>query len=172
LPRQNLALFDEDVSLRRQWRGHHLSAGDLARAGIEHACRLQHVVSGRLRHGPNHRLTKPVLNHALNRFWFLIAPTIGATSCRAKQSIGPAVWNHRASGGNRTWFDAGAQPTVTPLLVTLEQRGGDSLEPIAAARCSTVPRLFTPENRTTLPPDCFPMPSACRHNPRNLMHGP
>jgi len=144
LPRQILTLIDEAFALRRQWRGHRLSGDELAEAGLQLACRLEQLVSGRFTHTPNRRLAKHVLGHAINWFWFLIDPTIDATNWRAEQAIRPAVVNRKVWGGNRTWIGAGAQAALTSLLVTLEQRGYEALEWFSAARCATVPLPLPP----------------------------
>jgi transposase len=144
LPQQLLALIDEAFALRRQWRGHRLSGEDLAEAGLELACRLEHLVSGRFTHLPNRRLAKHVLGHAMHWFWFLIDPTIDATNWRAEQAIRPAVVNRKVWGGNRTWRGARAQAVLTSLLVTLEQRGYEALEWFSAARCARLPLPLPP----------------------------
>lgn len=144
LPQQILALIDEAFALRRQWRGHRLSGDDLAAAGLELACRLEYLVSGRFTHLPNRRLAKHVLGHAMHWFWFLIDPTIDATNWRAEQAIRPAVVNRKVWGGNRTWRGATAQAVLTSLLVTLEQRGYAALDWFSAARCATIPLPLPP----------------------------
>ena len=144
LPQHILALIDEAFALRRQWRGHRLSSDDLAEAGLELACRLEHLVSGRFTHLPNRRLAKHVLGHAMHWFWFLIDPTIDATNWRAEQAIRPAVVNRKVWGGNRTWRGARAQAVLTSLLVTLEQRGYEALDWFSAARCARLPLPLPP----------------------------
>jgi transposase len=144
LPQQILALIDEAFLLRRQWRGHRLSGDDLAEAGLGLACRLEHVVSGRFTHLPNRRLAKHVLGHAMSWFWFLIDPTVDATNWRAEQAIRPAVVNRKVWGGNRTWRGATAQAVLTSLLVTLEQRGYETLDWFSAARSASIPLPLPP----------------------------
>jgi transposase len=144
LPRQILALIEEAFTLRRQWRGHRLSGDDLAAAGLELACRLECLVSGRFTHLPNRRLAKHVRGHAMHWFWFLIDPTIDATNWRAEQAIRPAVVNRKVWGGNRTWRSATAQAILTSLWVTLEQRGYEALEWFSAARSATLPLPLPP----------------------------
>jgi transposase len=144
LPQQILALIDEAFALRRQWRGHRLSGDDLAAAGLELACRLEHLVCGHFTHLPNRRLAKHVLGHAMHWFWFLIDPTIDATNWRAEQAIRPAVVNRKVWGGNRTWRGATVQALLTSLLVTLEQRGYEALDWFSAARCATIPLPLPP----------------------------
>lgn len=144
LPQQILTLIAEAFALRRKWRGHRLSGDELAEAGLGLACRLQHVVSGRFRHPPNRRLAKHVLGHARHWFWFLIDPTIDATNWRAEQAIRPAVVNRKVWGGNRTWRGATAQAVLTSLLVTLEQRGYETLEWFSAARRARAPLPLPP----------------------------
>lgn len=144
LPQHILALIDEAFALRRNWRGHRLSGNELAEAGLELACRLEDLVSGRFTHLPNRRLAKHVLGHAMHWFWFLIDPTIDATNWRAEQAIRPAVVNRKVWGGNRTWHGARAQAVLTSLLVTLEQRGYEALEWFSAARCARLPLPLPP----------------------------
>jgi transposase len=144
LPQQILALIEEAFALRRQWRGHRLSGDDLAEAGLELACRLEDITSGRFTHLPNRRLARHVRGHALQWFWFLIEPTIDATNWRAEQAIRPAVVNRKVWGGNRTWRGAHTQAVLTSLLVTLEQRGYDALEWFSAARCARIPLPLPP----------------------------
>ena len=144
LPRQILALIVEAFSLRRRWRGHRLSGDDLAEAGLGLACRLQQVVSGQFTYLPNRRLANHVLHHALHWFWFLIDPTVDATNWRAEQAIRPAVVNRKVWGGNRTWRGAAVQAVLTSLLVTLAQRGYDTLEWFSAARCAELPLPLPP----------------------------
>lgn len=134
LPRQVLALIDEAFALRRRWRGHRLSGDDLATAGLDLACRLERLASGRFTCGANRRLAKHLHSHALHWFWFLIDPTIDATNWRAEQAIRPAVVNRKVWGGNRTWAGAQAQAILTSLQVTLHQRAHDALDWLAAAR--------------------------------------
>lgn len=144
LPQQILGLFDEAFALRRQWRGHRLSGDALAVAGLELACRLERLASGRFTHLPNRRLAKHVLSHAMHWFCFLIDPTIDATNWRAEQALRPAVVNRKVWGGNRTWRGATAQAVLTSLLVTLEQRGHRAMAWLSAARCATIPLPLPP----------------------------
>jgi transposase len=144
LPRQILTLVDAAFALRRQWRGHRLSGDALAEAGLELACRLEQLASGRFTYPPNRRLAKHILKHPLHWFWFLIDPTIDATNWRAEQAIRPAVVNRKVWGGNRTWRGARAQAVLTSLLVTLEQRGYDALAWFSAARCARLPLPLPP----------------------------
>lgn len=144
LPRQILTLVDAAFALRRQWRGHRLSGDALAEAGLELACRLEQLASGRFTDQPNRRLAKHILKHPLHWFWFLIDPTIDATNWRAEQAIRPAVVNRKVWGGNRTWQGAQAQAVLTSLLVTLEQRGSAALEWFSAARRATLPLPLPP----------------------------
>jgi transposase len=144
LPQHILALIDEAFALRRQWRGHRLSSDELAMAGLELACRLEQLVSGRFTDVPNRRLAKHVLGHALHWFWFLIDPAVDATNWRAEQAIRPAVVNRKVWGGNRTWRGARAQAILMSLLVTLEQRGYAALEWFSAARSARLPLPLPP----------------------------
>ena len=121
-----------------------MSSDALAEAGLELACRLEHLASGRFTHLPNRRLAKHLLGHAMHWFWFLIDPTVDATNWRAEQALRPAVVNRKVWGGNRTWRGATAQAVLTSLLVTLEQRGYQALEWFSAARSAMVPLPLPP----------------------------
>lgn len=144
LPRRVLSLVDEAFALRRQWRGHRLNGDQLAEAGLQLACRLERLVSGRFVYEPNRRLAGHILKHTMHWFWFLIDPTIDATNWRAEQAIRPAVVNRKVWGGNRTWRGAAAQAALTSLLVTLRQRGRQPLEWFAQARTSPAPLPLPP----------------------------
>jgi transposase len=144
LPRQVLDLVQEAFWLRRQWRGHRLSGNALAAAGLTLACRLEQAASGRFTFEPNRRLAKHILKHGLHWFWFLIDPTIDATNYRAEHAIRPAVVNRKVWGGNRTWAGAQAQSVLTSLLVTLAQRGHDTLTWFSLARRSPTPLALPP----------------------------
>lgn len=135
-PRRVLALVDEAFALRRQWRGHRLSGDALVEAGLGLACRLEQAAAGRFTYPPNRRLANHLLNHIMHWFWFLIDPTIDATNWRAEQAIRPAVVNRKVWGGNRTWSGAWTQGVLTSLLVTLQQRGHDSLAWLSRALTS------------------------------------
>jgi transposase len=144
LPRQILELIDEAFALRRAWRGHRLSGDELIDAGLGLACRLEELASGRFTYPPNCRLAKHVLAHSMHWFWFLIDPTIHATNWRAEQALRPAVVNRKVWGGNRTWPGAAAQAVLTSLLVTLQQRGHETLQWFSAVRRARVPLPLPP----------------------------
>jgi len=144
LPQQILNLIEQAFRLHRQWRGHRLNRDELADAGLMLACQLEDLASGRFTFGPNRRLAKHVLSHAMDWFWFLIDPRIDATNFRAEQALRPAVVNRKVWGGNRTWRGAWMQGLLTSLLVTLTQRGTEALAWISAARRSLLPLPLPP----------------------------
>lgn len=128
LPRAVLELVDQAFALRRAWRGHRLSAHELAAEGLSLACALEERVSGNFTSEPNRRLAAHIRKHALHWFWFLIDPTIDATNYRSEQAMRPAVVNRKVWGGNRTWLGARAQGVLLSALRTLVQRGHDVLQ--------------------------------------------
>jgi transposase len=137
LPRAVLELVDEAFALRRAWRGHRLTADELAVEGLSLACALEHLVSGSFTYDPNRRLAAHIRNHAMHWFWFLIDPTIDATNYRSEQAMRPAVVNRKVWGGNRTWVGAWAQGVLLSVIRTLAQRGQDTLEWLSLLRRHT-----------------------------------
>jgi transposase len=135
LPRAVLVLIDRAFALRRAWRGHRLSGGDLAEQGLGLACELEQLASGTFTHEPNRRLASHLLNHAMHWFWFLIDPTIQATNHWAEQSIRPAVVNRKVWGGNRTWPGATAQSILMSVIRTCRQRASDPFAFLTNALC-------------------------------------
>lgn len=144
LPRRVLALIDRAFALRRQWRGHRLNGDQLAEAGLGLSCQLQRFASGHFTSDSNRRLAHHILKHGMHWLWFLIDPHVDATNFRAEQALRPAVVNRKVWGGNRTPSGAGAQATLTSLLVTLSQRGSDALAWFSTARRSLTPLALPP----------------------------
>jgi transposase len=144
LPRAVLALIDRAFTLRRAWRGHRLSADDLAEHGLGLAYELERLASGTFTHEPNRRLAGHLLNHAMQWFWFLIDPTIQATNHWAEQAIRPAVVNRKVWGGNRTWPGARAQSILMSVIRTCRQRAVEPLAFLSKILCSPQ-SLFIPE---------------------------
>lgn len=89
-------------------------------------------------------MAKHILKHSMHWFWFLIDPPIDATNYRAEQAIRPAVVNRKVWGGNRTWPGAWIQGVLTSLLVTLRQRGHETLEWLSAVLRSPTPLALPP----------------------------
>ena len=142
-PRAVLQLIHRGYALRRAWRGHRLSGDRLAEEGLQLACGLESLASGRFTHEPNRRLARHILGHAIHWFLFLIDPTIDATNYRAEQAIRPAVVNRKVWGGNRTWQGARVQSIVTSVIRTCEQRSADPLAFLLQAICRPTPQLLT-----------------------------
>lgn len=134
LPRAVLQLVEQAFALRRAWRGHRLSAEELAAEGLSLAGELEALVSGSFTYDPNRRLAAHIRNHAMHWFWFLIDPTIDATNYRAEQAMRPAVVNRKVWGGNRTWAGAWAQGVLLSVTRTLTQRGHDVLQWLSRLR--------------------------------------
>ena len=128
LPQNVLQLLDEAFALRRAWRGHRMSADDLAVAGLALACELEALVSRRYINEANRRLAAHIRKHAMQWFWFLIDPSIDATNYRPEQAIRPSTANRKVWGGNRNWGGAGNQGIHLTIDRTLMQRGQDALE--------------------------------------------
>ena len=128
LPRAVLGLIDRAYALRRAWRGHRLSGDAMAEGGLDLACELEQLATGRFTHEPNRRLAGHLWNHAMQWFWFLIDPTIDATNYRAEQAIRPAVVNRKVWGGNRTWAGARWQSILTSVIRTCEQRAARTFQ--------------------------------------------
>jgi transposase len=142
LPRTILQLIDEAFAVRRAWRGHRLTADEMAGEGLRLACELEALVSGTFTYEPNRRLAAHVRRHSMQWFWFLIDPTIDATNYRAEQAMRPAVVNRKVWGGNRTWLGADVQAVLLSLNRTLLQRGHDPLLWFSTLRRSTSPLLL------------------------------
>jgi transposase len=121
-PRAVLELIDEAFALRRAWRGHRISANELADAGLALSCELEELASGRFTNDANRRLAGHLSKHAMHWFWFLIDPTIAATNYRAEQALRPAVVNRKVWGGNRTWRGAETQSILMSVLQSCQQQ--------------------------------------------------
>jgi len=147
LPRAVLALIDRAFDVRRAWRGHRLTADERTDAGLSLGCALEALVQGTFTYEPNRRLAAHVADHAMHWFWFLIDPTIDATSYRAEQAMRPAVVNRKVWGGNRTWVGARAQSVLMSVVRTLTQRGVHLLPWFSSLRRSPTPLLLPAEVR-------------------------
>jgi transposase len=143
LPRAILTLIDRAFAWRRAWRGHRLSADDLADRGLDLACELERLASGTFTNEPNRRLAGHLLNHAIQWFWFLIDPAIQATNHWAEQAIRPAVVNRKVWGGNRTWPGARAQSILMSVIRTCRQRAVEPLAFLSTIRCRPQPQFIT-----------------------------
>jgi len=143
LPRAILTLIDRAFAWRRAWRGHRLSADDLADRGLDLACELERLASGTFTNEPNRRLAGHLLNHAIQWFWFLIDPAIQATNHWAEQAIRPAVVNRKVWGGNRTWPGARAQSILMSVIRTCRQRAVEPLPFLSTIRCRPQPQFIT-----------------------------
>ena len=137
LARQVSAVFKRALL----WRDEHPHAKPRQREVIvwEYVQQLGELTDGsiRYRHPENRKLAKFVWNHVTEWFRFLLDPLTAASNSAAERAIRPAAVNRKVWGGNRTWAGAQRQGILLSVLRTLWQRGLDTLDFFAHARCST-----------------------------------
>lgn len=125
------------------------------------------VLEGQLRallvwprkHPLNRQLARHLRLHLHQIFLFLKHQPLGQlwpdaqrqmiqpTSYRVEQAIRPAVVNRKVWGGNRTWRGAAAQEILMSVLLTLKQRGYETIQWLGQALCLPAGQLMLPMMR-------------------------